>query len=71
MRVLGLKLNVVVGVGMIRRTPRGCVGCYDHLARHSGRYYLVAPRAGAWVETVLALVVYYHATSRTPCGCVG
>ena len=31
----------------------------------------VAPRAGAWVETLLAADIMIIIGSRTPCGCVG
>ena len=30
----------------------------------------VAPRVGAWIETLVVGVVYLTRTSRTPCGCV-
>ena len=30
----------------------------------------VAPRVGAWIETIGGLKNFLNVTSRTPCGCV-
>ena len=36
-----------------------------------GAEYEVAPRAGAWVETIVRLIPTFTQARRTPCGCVG
>ena len=30
----------------------------------------VAPRVGAWIETIFIFVIYFDTLRRTPCGCV-
>ena len=34
------------------------------------RHLLVAPHAGAWIETTAKIGIVNGKTSRTPCGCV-
>ena len=41
------------------------VTCADGQTR-----FVVAPRVGAWIETVLGKVTAKVGFSRTPCGCV-
>ena len=51
------------------RTPCGCVD-WNISHNHNLIDYNVAPRVGAWIETVHGTHLRRPGQSRTPCGCV-
>ncbi len=56
-------------VRMPCRTPCGCVD-RNMVARSHGEDSVVAPRAGAWIETPIGQPAFQSPRRRTPCGCV-
>ena len=71
MRVRGLKHPVVrIGRGRKKSHPMRVRGLKRVFQAVNGCGYLVAPHAGAWIETPEVSRKLPPGKCRTPCGCV-